>query len=202
LADGPLWCSYEPAIGPLVEPGRRGLLEKGLWRAVAADGLRWLVWGGESGAQARPFDLQWGRDVNDYVGGAGIRIWSKQLGRRPVDAGSFRWMHHSVEGGEQRLYADGGSGPHAATVWSNGTWHTWHRDGVGGEYDRESSIEAAKAQALAAVLRAGHFPLRLDSTKGDKPERWPPGLLIQEFPEVAMGNAVVEPLDEDAGEAP
>jgi hypothetical protein len=42
-----------------------------------------------------------------------------------------------------------------ATVWSNGTWHTWDEDGVGGENGREKTPELAKAAAMSAAFRQG-----------------------------------------------
>jgi hypothetical protein len=42
-----------------------------------------------------------------------------------------------------------------ASVWLNGTWHTWDKDGVGGENAREESVEAAKAAAEDAIVRQG-----------------------------------------------
>jgi hypothetical protein len=42
-----------------------------------------------------------------------------------------------------------------ASVWENGTWHTWDTRGVGGENGRESSVEDAICEAEAAVIRQG-----------------------------------------------
>ena len=42
-----------------------------------------------------------------------------------------------------------------ATVWDNGTWHTWNRQGHGGENAREKNVETAKAQAYLAAIRQG-----------------------------------------------
>jgi len=56
----------------------------------AADGLagdlHWVVVGGESGAwsEATPFDLEWARALVRQCGGAGVPVFVKQLGRRPV----------------------------------------------------------------------------------------------------------------------
>lgn len=83
LAEGPIWCSYEPSIGPLIRPSR-GLLERAHWRGIAATGLRWLVWGGESGHRGRGFDATWGLAVSRFAGEAGISVWGKQLGTHPL----------------------------------------------------------------------------------------------------------------------
>ena len=48
-----------------------------------------------------------------------------------------------------------GYGRSIATVWANGVWHTWDKDGCGGENGKESSI--AKAQFIAGncAIRQG-----------------------------------------------
>lgn len=47
------------------------------------------------------------------------------------------------------------SGDPAATVWTNGTWHTWDVAGIGGENSSESTVEAAMREALASVIHQG-----------------------------------------------
>ncbi len=42
-----------------------------------------------------------------------------------------------------------------ATVWPNGTWHTWGKDGAGGENDKEVDISDAKREAFHALERQG-----------------------------------------------
>jgi hypothetical protein len=42
-----------------------------------------------------------------------------------------------------------------ATVWDNGTWHTWDEDGVGGENSREASVEEARNEALLSAVSQG-----------------------------------------------
>lgn len=64
--------SYEPALGPvdfepyLASPG---------WRLGAID---WLICGGESGAQRRPFDLDWARAALGHARFAGVPFYMKQ----------------------------------------------------------------------------------------------------------------------------
>lgn len=127
LAEGPLWCSYEPAIGPLVLPSR-GILERTAWRTVYDEGLRWLVWGGESGAKARPFDATWAIAVSRFIAAAGIKVWAKQMGKRPrcplsapeglppsdVDAVLSLFLGDLCESGElftENKFIDGDLGP-------------------------------------------------------------------------------------------
>lgn len=66
------FVSYEPALGPL-----------NLWLQTANDEgwlLDWVIAGGESGANARPFDPQWARDVRDQCAEAGVAFFMKQMG--------------------------------------------------------------------------------------------------------------------------
>lgn len=42
-----------------------------------------------------------------------------------------------------------------ATVYETGTWHTWDRDGNGGENSSEKTIALAKKEATYSALRQG-----------------------------------------------
>jgi len=77
------FISYEPALGsvdisdytpippdlPDVDPGRPG--------------LDWVICGGESGPNARPFDLEWARDAMAKCKKAGVPFFMKQMGSLP-----------------------------------------------------------------------------------------------------------------------
>lgn len=90
LTEGPIWCSYEPAIGALVRnpigegpvSGELRSEEQKLWFGVVDEGLSWLVVGGESGARSltRPFFPRWAEDCVRLVGRAGAAIFVKQMG--------------------------------------------------------------------------------------------------------------------------
>lgn len=47
--------------------------------------IHWVIVGGESGAEARPFDLRWARSIVAQCREAGAAVFVKQLGARPVD---------------------------------------------------------------------------------------------------------------------
>lgn len=52
-----------------------------------------------------------------------------------------------------------------ANVWSNGTWHTWNEDGVGGENgscEGRYRIIDAMDQVMAAVVRQGWTPWKVE----------------------------------------
>ena len=59
-----------------------------------------------------------------------------------------------LEDGEWRLYV-GRRKRYTATVWSNGAWHTWDRDGNGGENSQEQSVYRAKIEAAGSAIRQG-----------------------------------------------
>jgi protein gp37 len=48
-------------------------------------GIDWLIVGGESGPGARPFDIAWARSAVEQCKAAGVPVFVKQLGAKPVD---------------------------------------------------------------------------------------------------------------------
>lgn len=52
---------------------------------VTPERVHWVIVGGESGAEARPFDLRWARSIVAQCREAGAAVFVKQLGARPVD---------------------------------------------------------------------------------------------------------------------
>ena len=65
------WVSYEPALA-------------GVDFSVHLDFLRWIVCGGESGPSARPFNIQWARDVIQQCRSTGTKVFFKQAGSNAV----------------------------------------------------------------------------------------------------------------------
>lgn len=47
-------------------------------------GISWVVVGGESGPGARPFNIQWARDIIAQCKAADVPVFMKQLGAKPV----------------------------------------------------------------------------------------------------------------------
>lgn len=76
------WVSYEPALGP-VRFDEEWLFPR---RDDVNDALSWIVVGGESGPDARPFDLAWARRTIIQGQLAGAAVFVKQLGREPFDS--------------------------------------------------------------------------------------------------------------------
>lgn len=74
------FVSYEPALGPV---------DFVPFLCPMPESVNWLIIGGESGPHARPFDIQWARDVIAQCKAAGVACFVKQLGRNPVTDGTF-----------------------------------------------------------------------------------------------------------------
>lgn len=56
-------------------------------RGDAEPGIAWVIVGGESGRSARPFQVEWARDIVAQCRAAGVPVFVKQLGARPQIAG-------------------------------------------------------------------------------------------------------------------
>lgn len=46
--------------------------------------LNWAIIGGESGKGARPCNVEWIRGIKDQCSAAGVPVFVKQLGARPI----------------------------------------------------------------------------------------------------------------------
>lgn len=73
------FVSYEPALADIYW---------GTWlhRGEHSPGLDWGIIGGESGPGARPFDLKWARTTIRQFEAAGVPLFVKQLGTRPIQS--------------------------------------------------------------------------------------------------------------------
>jgi protein gp37 len=56
--------------------------------------IDWIIIGGESGPNARPFDIQWARSIVAQCKAADVPVFVKQLGSRPIEGGG----HYSLAG--------------------------------------------------------------------------------------------------------
>lgn len=89
------FLSVEPQVGPvdLIRycATRTGLCghcggidgDHDLAHHGAIGGIAQVIQGGESGRKARPFHLEWARDLRDQCRAAGVAYFLKQLGARP-----------------------------------------------------------------------------------------------------------------------
>lgn len=101
------FVSYEPALGPVdfTYRGCGALLvdgggEKMQGQAHAPNQVDWIIVGGESGANARPFDVAWARSTIEQCRAAGVAAFVKQLGSvvrdsRQIEQPSTWWPHHT-----------------------------------------------------------------------------------------------------------
>lgn len=78
------FLSCEPLLGPV---------------DVYESGVDWVIAGGESGPRARPCDLAWIRGIASQCALAGIPVFVKQLGARPVLDGQ-PYLHCHGKGGD------------------------------------------------------------------------------------------------------
>jgi len=67
------FLSYEPALEAVTFTP---------WLSME-HGIDWVIVGGESGHQARPFDVNWAKDTVQDCHDAGAAVFVKQLGARP-----------------------------------------------------------------------------------------------------------------------
>lgn len=65
----------------------RGLSVEPLWTPVKLQlrGISWVIVGGESGSGAKPFHLEWARDILQQCRKAGVAPFVKQLGAKTYD---------------------------------------------------------------------------------------------------------------------
>lgn len=82
------FISAEPLLGPVDLSAIKRTRAEGYMRPL--DGrfrtLDWVIVGGESGPGARPFDLAWPRSIVQQCKAAGVPVFVKQLGARPIVA--------------------------------------------------------------------------------------------------------------------
>lgn len=91
------FVSYEPALGPVDFSATSA--GDALSEGDECDGndascelcsglgrINWLIVGGESGPSARPFDIAWARSAVTQCKDAGVAVFVKQLGARPLES--------------------------------------------------------------------------------------------------------------------
>lgn len=170
------FISAEPLLGPVnleqvVNPG--GIAEgqrylhtlKGYaWEVQGADyydvcsigaNLNWVIVGGESGHDARPFHVAWARSIVQQCQAAAIPVFCKQLGANVRDRNDA-----GFEGDFD------GSG----TAWPE---HLAIEDRI------EDSPNGYRQEWQGDPVR-----LHLRNRKGGDPAEWPEDLRVRQFPEV------------------
>lgn len=181
-----LGLSLEPLVGPITfrwaswQPIGRNPGDK----TDQLDGLRkldWVIVGGESGPNARPFDLAWARSIVSQCRAAGVPVFVKQLGEQAYDSAARE------EGNEFASYEQ----------WVNkaGSW----LGGVSGAGYRYKKPEKAicvdakgrRCQIGSDFMRAEkectfpvkwHYLIETADKKGGDWSEWPEDLRVREFP--------------------
>lgn len=73
--------------------------EHGYHTFLVPDGLHWIIVGGESGKDARPFHLEWADGIVNQCRAAGVACFVKQLGSQPMSSG-YPHQLHDRKGGD------------------------------------------------------------------------------------------------------
>ncbi len=95
LLDGPggiTFVSYEPAVAAVSFAryfGARVVEKSTRFRT-----LSWVIVGGESGPGARPFDVDWAREVVRDGAKFSVPVFVKQFGAKPIDKGASATATH------------------------------------------------------------------------------------------------------------
>lgn len=92
------FISYEPALGPVnfdLRPMRSGCGPE----PIKTTGIDWLIVGGESGHDARLFDIAWARSAVAQCSTAGVPVFVKQMGARPSESGKPA-LYRDIKGGD------------------------------------------------------------------------------------------------------
>lgn len=162
------FASYEPALGPVdftrIAPEECrtgfGLRERSLnalsgwchFRLAGSDDpkesrsgsgrLDWIIVGGESGPEARPFDIAWTRETIEQCRHAGVACFVKQLGARPFAAEPDSYC--ILGPAEDGLYR-----PRRDRDRKGGDWSEWPADLRVREFPARSPRDAGGCEAAA-----------------------------------------------------
>ena len=77
------FVSYEPALGPVDFVRAVNQLDWLSPASLTPGGIDWIIVGGESGPNARPFDVDWARNTIRQCRASGVACFVKQLGANP-----------------------------------------------------------------------------------------------------------------------
>ncbi|MBD2033820.1 phage Gp37/Gp68 family protein [Leptolyngbya sp. FACHB-321] len=65
--------------------------------ALESNRLHWIICGGESGKEARSFDLQWARSLREQCQTAGVAFFFKQTGAHAIDSSQSHPVRRSLQ---------------------------------------------------------------------------------------------------------
>lgn len=118
---GGVWGRYLHCwnnIGRVISDDGRVLMTSGgsgaswLWRRDDGQRINWIIVGGESGPNARPFDVAWTRSTIEQCRAAGVACFVKQMGAHPWDGPGSLWgADPTMRSGAIRLSDRAGADP-------------------------------------------------------------------------------------------
>jgi len=79
------WCGCGRGARAIIGNGFHRCAACGVTEPAEGSALSWVIVGGESGPGARPFDLAWARSIVAQCREAGVPVFVKQFGARPVE---------------------------------------------------------------------------------------------------------------------
>lgn len=161
------FLSCEPLLGDVDLTAGSGAFRIGT-QGVAADGVDWVIAGGESGPGARPCDVAWIRSIVSQCKGVGVPVFVKQLGSAPFF--------------EDHAYC------RACSKWDHAdNWDLCKKSYTNHEVaDGVLNHGVAECSKITRTYTSG--PQRLNDPKGGDPAEWPEDLRVREMPkEVADG---------------
>lgn len=86
------FVSYEPALDQV-----SFFNIANLGNCLGDDMISWIIVGGESGPNARPFNVEWARSTVQQCKAAAVACFVKQMGGKPVNDGNkFKSIEHCV----------------------------------------------------------------------------------------------------------
>lgn len=152
------FVSYEPALGPVdfariprcMDDNEPSTAEIEVSNPMACHyirhgvpGIDWAIVGGESGPGARPFNLQWARDIIEQCREAGVACFVKQIGAQP--------------------YISTDAWPDGPRVWPHSPQYPRHQDGQERIYTRLSDKKGGKPEEWPADLRVREMPRNISA---------------------------------------
>lgn len=107
------FVSYEPALGPVDFGNSRDWLTPVVTKPAGSPRIDWVIVGGESGPNARPFDVVWARSTIGQCKAAGVACFVKQLGAHLWDGspGSLWGTDPTIRSGIVRMSDRAGANP-------------------------------------------------------------------------------------------
>lgn len=123
----------------------------------------WVIVGGESGPDARPFDIAWARSIISQCREAGVPVFMKQLGARPVDSARAEVHQPCIVDGRKML---------RSTVYAADASEV-----------AQARVDARDERLVFARPQVSHpYHVRVGDRAGADPSQWLSELRVQEFP--------------------